>query len=67
MPSGTAAELRGQAAHARHLADNMLNREAQAELRGIADAIDVEAGELESGETSQVSRPPLEPPWRPGY
>jgi hypothetical protein len=51
MASRTAAELRKQAAHARHLADKMQNREAQAELRMIADAIDTAASELESGES----------------
>ena len=50
VPANTAAELRAQAAHARHLADNMHNREAEQELRQIADALDVDADNLEVGE-----------------
>ena len=46
----TAAELRARAAHARHLADEMYNQEAQAELRRIADALDAKANELEQTE-----------------
>ena len=43
----TAAELRAQAAHARRLADEMYNRDAQADLRKIADSLEAEAEELE--------------------
>jgi hypothetical protein len=42
----TPAELHARAAHARELADNMCNREAQTELREIADALDAEADVL---------------------
>lgn len=43
----TIAQLRAQAAHARKLADEMYNREAQEELRAIADTLDAKANELE--------------------
>ena len=43
----TPAELRAQAAHARQLADEMYNRDAQAELREIANALDADAEQLE--------------------
>ena len=46
----TPTQLRSQAAHARHLADGMLNREAQSELRGIAQALETQADELEGGQ-----------------
>ena len=42
----TAAELRAQAAHARDLADEMTNHDAQTELRQIADTLEAQADEL---------------------
>ena len=53
----TAAELRARAAHARHLADEMYNREAQAELRRIAEALDARANELEQAEGHNLMPP----------
>ncbi len=58
MPSEAAAALRAQAAHARELADNMHNLQAQAELRQIADALDAEADELDRGEADNFMPPP---------
>jgi hypothetical protein len=46
----TPAELRAQAAHARELADEIYNLEAQAELRRVADDLDAKAAELERNE-----------------
>lgn len=56
--SATAVELRGQAAHARHLADKMQNRQAQLELRQIADTLEAQAEELEKGEAPNLMPPP---------
>lgn len=53
----TAAELRSRAAHARHLADEMYNREAQAELRRVADTLDAKAKELEQTEVQNLMPP----------
>lgn len=47
VPAAPAVELRAQAAHVRHLADNMNNDEAARELRQIADAFDADADNLE--------------------
>ena len=58
MPANTAADLRAQAAHARHLADNMNNEEAARELRQIADAFDADAHNLEVGELPSLVPPP---------
>lgn len=56
--SDTAAQLRDRAAHARKLADQMVNRDAQADLRKIADAIDDEAHVIERRGASNVIPPP---------
>lgn len=56
MTAETAAALRAQAAHARRLAENMYNRDAQAELRAIADTLDAQADEIEA--IAAVDRPP---------
>lgn len=53
----TPAELRAQAAHARQLADDMYSREAQADLRQIADALDAQADELEVNGAPNVELP----------
>ena len=50
MPKISAAQLRDRAAHARRLADDMFNREAQSELHDIASAMDAEADQLDGCE-----------------
>ena len=47
MATETAAELRAQVTHARHLADNMFNEQAQLELRQIADRMESDADKLD--------------------
>lgn len=54
----TAAEIRAQAMHARGLANEMRNHEAQTELRQIADALDTQADELETGQAYNEMPPP---------
>lgn len=58
MTSEAAAALRAQAEHARALADNMHNLQAQAELRQIAAALDAEATEIESAQEINALPPP---------
>ena len=54
----TAQELRSRAQHARQLADQMSNREAQAELNQIAGVLDQEADAIEAkGRISAVPPP----------
>lgn len=57
MPK-TSRDLRAQAAHARYLADNMSNQEAQSDLRKIADDFDTEADDIEVGEAAKPVVPP---------
>jgi hypothetical protein len=56
----TVAELRAQAAHARQLADKMGNEAAGAELRQIADTLDVRADELERREAPNPIQRPIQ-------
>lgn len=56
----TAADLRAQAAHARQLADNMYNRQAQAELRQVADALEAQAQEMEGADAAKWIPPPAQ-------
>ena len=58
MPAATAAELRAQASHARHLADKMNNEDAEQELRQIADALEADADDLDVSEPPTLMPPP---------
>ena len=61
MTSERVAQLRAQAAHARRLAEEMYNRDAQAEMRQIADALDAQADGLERGEATNPKSPLSDP------
>lgn len=54
----TARELRARAQHARQLADQMSNREAQIELNQIADVLDREAEGIEAKDGISKAPPP---------
>ena len=56
MSAPTVAELRAQASHARRLADEMFNREAQAELHRIAVALDAQADGVEARRPNAANR-----------
>lgn len=57
MTPETAAELRAQAAHARHLADKMRNPGARQEMREVANMLDAKATRLDGGEMPHPTVP----------
>lgn len=58
MTAEAAVTLRAQAAHARELAENMLNRAAADELRRIAAKLEAEADEIGSRQATSRIPPP---------
>ena len=59
MHVDTATELRARAAHVRQLADAMYDRDAQADLRQIANDIDAEAQKLERAAAGNSAKLPI--------
>lgn len=57
MRSEIVAEVRARAAQARLVANNMHNRDAELELREIADALEAHADELESNDAPNSVAP----------
>ena len=58
MATEISEEFRARATQARRLSKNMQSREAQSELRVMADELDAEADRLDSNETPSPMPPP---------
>jgi hypothetical protein len=60
MATESADQYRARATQARRISDNMHNRQAQIELRDMADALDAEAKRLDD-EEGTTTKPSIEP------